>query len=125
MGDKSECILLLTTPTLNLLFACDRVSGIIETLVVDQSVYLVSFCEPFDFAALILPDSSHQAIGYSGVENNPALVRHHVNVESLHLLREVLRFAQDDNHRCHAAFRSAACLAESSTNTSSSEGPIS
>ncbi len=79
-----ESILFLTSPAFDLLFTCDRVAGIVETLVVDQSVYLVNFCEPFDFAVLMLPDSSHQAVGYSGVENDSALVRHHVNVECLH-----------------------------------------
>ena len=77
-----QCILLLASPAFDLLFTCDRVSRIIEALAIDQSVYLVSFCEPFDFAVLMLPDSSHQAVGYSGVENDSALVCHHVNVDA-------------------------------------------
>ena len=40
----------------------------------------------------MLPHSAHQTVCYSGVEDDPALVRHHVDIERLHLVCKVLRF---------------------------------
>ena len=52
-------ILLVATPAFDFLFARDRVSRIVESLVKDQSINFVDLRESFYSAVLMLPDSSH------------------------------------------------------------------
>ena len=54
-----ERILLLAAPVFDFFFTCDRVSRIIETLVIHESIDLVGLSEAFYLPTLMLPHSAH------------------------------------------------------------------
>jgi hypothetical protein len=61
--------------------------------VVNQAVDSVTLGEALALTVLVLPNAAFEIIGHSGVEDDPADVRHHIDIVGFHDAREVSRRA--------------------------------
>ena len=84
-------IFLFASPTLDLLFPCDRIANVAMVLAVNESVQFGLLGETLNGSVLVLVNATFEIIRHARGQDDSTAIGHHIDEEGLHSICEVPR----------------------------------